>query len=307
MPLVPTQTTLQRVSACLLLFLALFLPVPSSAQQPEPVFRAGCQTYTFNRYTVYEAVEKTAEAGGTVVEFYPGQRLSAADPKGFGPGLGDDQMTALREHLKKHGVTAASCYTGIPKDEAQARKLFEFAKRLGLESLTTESVEAIDTIEKMVKEFDIRVGFHEHMRTPGKEDYKLWDPKFVLDLVKDRDPRIGACGDTGHWASSGVVPLDAIKLLAGRMISLHLKDRTEIGRPTTDQIFGKGVLNIAGILQELRRQKFNGCIFIEYETNWTSSVPEVRQCLDYIRNQASATEGTIPAGAPASAAPKTSG
>src|SRR5215468_2704464 len=39
-------------------------------------FFIGCQAYTFNRYTVFEAIEKTAQAGGKVIEFYPGQKLS---------------------------------------------------------------------------------------------------------------------------------------------------------------------------------------------------------------------------------------
>jgi hypothetical protein len=45
----------------------------------------------------------------------------------------------------------------IPKDEAVARKIFEFAKALGLYAVTTESVDALDTIEKLVKEYDIKV------------------------------------------------------------------------------------------------------------------------------------------------------
>ncbi len=35
-------------------------------------FFVGCQAYTFNRFTVFEAIEKTAEAGGKVIEFFPG-------------------------------------------------------------------------------------------------------------------------------------------------------------------------------------------------------------------------------------------
>lgn len=244
-------------------------------------FRAGTQAYTFRRFTVYEAIEKTAQAGGTVIEFFKGQKISASDPRSISE-ISDDQIPALQEHLRKNGITAVSCYLNVPNDEARARKEFEFARRLGLQAITTESIEALDIIEKLVKEFDIRVGFHNH---PRKEDpnYKVWDPQFILDYVKNRDPRIGACADTGHWASSGIVPLDAIKLLSGRIINLHLKDREEIGLATTDQILGKGVSNIAAILEELKRQKFQGCIFIEYETNWDKSVPDVRQCLDFIR------------------------
>ena len=160
----------------------------------------------------------------------------------------------------------------------------------------------VNMIEKLVKEFDIRVGFHGHARKATKPDYKNWDPQFILDQVKNRDPRIGACADTGHWASSGIVPLDAIKLLEGRIISLHLKDRKEIGRKSNDQIYGNGVSNIAGILAELKRQKFQGCIYVEYEENWLNNVPDVRQCLEFIRNPtAQAAPAATPPIAPAKA------
>ena len=43
-------------------------------------FFIGCQAYTFNHFTVFEAIEKTAQAGGKVIEFYPGQKLSKEEP-----------------------------------------------------------------------------------------------------------------------------------------------------------------------------------------------------------------------------------
>ena len=45
-------------------------PIPSEFKQNG--FAIGCQAYSFNRYSVMEAIEKTAEAGGKVIEFYPG-------------------------------------------------------------------------------------------------------------------------------------------------------------------------------------------------------------------------------------------
>ena len=35
-------------------------------------------------------------------------------------------------------------------------------------------------------------------RRPNDESYKVWDPNYIAALVKGRDPRIGACADTGH-------------------------------------------------------------------------------------------------------------
>src|SRR5439155_6949071 len=101
--------------------------------------------------------------------------------------------------------------------------------------------------------------------------------------VKHRDPRIGACADTGHWVTSGLQPLDAIRLLKGRIISCHLKDRPVMGEQRPDTILGTGISNIKGILDELKHQGFQGNISLEYENNWDDSVPDVAQCIGFIR------------------------
>src|SRR5437870_5307588 len=43
-------------------------------------FFLGCQAWTWNHFTVFEAIQKTAEAGGKIIEFFPGQKLSADEP-----------------------------------------------------------------------------------------------------------------------------------------------------------------------------------------------------------------------------------
>lgn len=252
-------------------------------------FALGCQAYSFNRFTVFEAIEKTAEAGGRIIEFYPRQKLSKDDPKAvFSHDSLPEVIQQIKAALAKHNVTAVNYgVVGIPNDEKEARKIFEFAKQMGMYAITTESENSLDLVEKLVKEFDIRVAIHEHAKRDNKPDYKLWDPNYVLGLVKNRDPRIGACADTGHWASSGLVPLDCIKLLKGRIISLHMKERTEIGKHLPDTIYGTGVLDIKGTLDELKRQKFNGHISIEYEANWDNSVPDIAKCIDFVRNYGS--------------------
>jgi sugar phosphate isomerase/epimerase len=154
---------------------------------------------------------------------------------------------------------------------------------MDLYAITTESVGDLDIIEKLVKEFDIKVGIHEHWKREDDPNYKVWDPHYVLSVVKNRDPRIGACADTGHWVSSGFIPLDCIKLLEGRIVSVHLKERPELNKRTPDCVYGTGVSNIKGILDELKRQKFAGNISIEYENNWDHSVPDVAQCVGFVR------------------------
>jgi sugar phosphate isomerase/epimerase len=253
-------------------------------------FFIGCQAYTFRLYTVFEAIEKTADAGGKVIEFFPGQKLSKEEPNvSFDHNASAETIQKVKDKLAQHHMKAVNYgVVQVPKDEDEARKLFEFAKTMGLRAITTESVDAIDTIEKMVKEYDIMVGFHDHPRQPNNASYRMWDPNYVLSVVKDRDPRIGSCADTGHWVRSHLKPVDCLRILKGRIISSHLKDLNEMGLKAHDVPYGTGVSDVPAILQELKDQGFTGNISIEYENHWETSVPEVAQCIGFVRGYGTA-------------------
>ncbi len=258
-------------------------PIPDDAKING--FAIGVQAYTFNRFTVFEAIEKAAEAGAKVIEFYPGQKLSKEEPTvKWDHNASDEVFAKVVAKLAQHKIKAVNYgVVGIPVEEPEARKIFEFGKKLGLYAITTESFEAIDTIEKMVKEYDIKVGFHNHPRRPDKPTYRMWDPYFILELTKDRDARIGACADTGHWQTTGINPLWAVKTLKGRVISSHMKDKVEFGK-SHDVPYGTGVGQVGDILAELKAQGFEGNISVEYEYNWDNSLPEVKKCVEFVRD-----------------------
>jgi sugar phosphate isomerase/epimerase len=247
-------------------------------------FAVGCQAYTFKDFTAFEAIDKTVEAGGKMIEFYPGQKLAADRPGAkLDHNMLSEDLAALQAKLAKAGIIAVNYGVVGARGEAEWRKVFSFAKKLNLYGITTESVDQLDIIEKLVKEYDIRVGIHEHWRRDNDPSYKVWDPKYVLSVVKDRDPRIGACADTGHWVTSGLDPLESIKLLKGRVISCHLKDKDVAGQQGHCVPFGAGVGKVKEILDELKAQGFAGNVSIEYEYNWGKSVPDVKQCVDFVR------------------------
>ena len=239
--------------------------LPIGAEYRVGGFVLGCQAYTFHRFTAFEAIEKTAAAGGKAIEFYPGQSLSPEDKKSkVEPNATDETIATLKAKAKQHGLLIVNFgVVGIPKDEAGARKVFDFAKKLGVPAITIEpSPDQIDLIEKLIKEYDIAAGIHCHPKRANKPDYKLWDPNYVLSLVKDRDQRFGVCADVGHWTRSSVDAVAGLKIFEGRVISVHLKDIVESGNPDAPDLpLGLGVTNVKGILRELRRQKFDGRLF----------------------------------------------
>jgi sugar phosphate isomerase/epimerase len=232
-----------------------------------------------------EAIDRTAAAGGKVIEFETSQPFSADKPGvNFDYNASDDMIAQVLAHLKEKGVRAVNYgVVPIPADEAGARKIFEFAKKMGLYGITTESVGSIDTIEKLVKEYDIHVGFHDHPKQPNNPGYQMWDPNYILSVIKGRDPRIGATADIGHWVRSGLNPVDCLKILSGHIQNVHMKDLNEKSPDAHDVPWGQGVSNVPAVLDELKRQNFTGNLDVEYEYNWDNNVTDAAQCMAFVR------------------------
>lgn len=246
-------------------------------------FMMSVQAWTFNRFSTFEAIEKAAQAGSKYIEMFPGQTLKPGSTEKVGPDMSEAARQELAGHLSKTGVKAVAFgVTDIPKDENGARKLFRWAKSLGIGIINTESTGSIDTIETMVKEFDMKVGFHNHPRRADDPNYKVWDPNYIYNLVKDHDTRIGACADTGHWVRSNIKPIDALKILKGRVVSSHLKDLHEVGPGGHDMPYGQGVSDVAAILGHYDKIKMTGSVSVEYEYNWDTNLPEVAQCIGFV-------------------------
>lgn len=282
-----------RTFRILFVVMAIFItigPIKATAGEFPPElkvggFLIGPQAYSFNRYTFFEAVDKTKEVGANVIEGSPGQILSPDDKIRFDHNAPPSVWAKAKMKLEQTGVRLVNYgNVALGNDEEANRKVFDFAKVMGIPIIISEPAEGCyDLLEKLVKEYDIKVAVHNHAKRDNNPNYKYWDPNYVLECVKDRDSRIGACPDTGHWLRSNINPVDGLKILEGRIISCHLKDLNEFGPKAHDVPYGKGVANVKEILDELKRQGFNGNIAIEYEYNWTTSVPEIKECIDFVR------------------------
>jgi sugar phosphate isomerase/epimerase len=239
-------------------------------------WRVACQAYSFNHFTFFEAIDKTAATGCKYIEAYPGQKLSPEKKDVvFDHNAPQDVLDAVKAKLAAAGVTLVNYgVVDLPADEAESRKVFDFAKKMGIETIVSEpEADAFDTIEKLVKEYGIKVAIHNHPKPS-----KYWDPARVLAAAEGREG-IGSCADTGHWMRSGVNPLEALQMLNGKIVSLHFKDLHEAGKDGHDVVFGQGKADVKSLLAELKKQGFKGVFSIEYEYNWDDSVPEITQCV----------------------------
>ena len=100
-------------------------------------------------------------------------------------------------------------------------------------------------------------------------------------------PNFGVCADLGHWPKSGIDPLDAVKKLSGHIIGVHFKDIAAYDNPTLkDVVVGTGVVKFPEIFAELKRQNFNGYIYIERDsTEPHGNLSSVMQEIKYYNEQ----------------------
>lgn len=260
-------------------------PIPEAAY--DKGIAIGCQAYSFKEFSAFEAIAKTKEAGGTIIEFYPGQKLRKDSPKGqtVSHDASAEDIQALKDECKRQGIFPVNYGVVAAKDAAEIHRIMEFAKTMGLYSVCTESTELVAEWEKAVKEFDIKVAFHEHGGSMSNPNYKVWNPLYILGVVESRDPRVGACADLGHWCTSGLKPVECLRILKGHVISVHLKDKSEMGPKGVVVPAGKGVVDVAGCVVELKKQNFKGHFSVEHENDWMDSVPKIKESIDYTKAQ----------------------
>ncbi len=243
------------------------------------------QCWTFRKFSFFETLEKAKELGVQYLQPYPGQALGSEMPGvNFDHNLSEEQANEVKRRLKKCGVTPVSYgVVTFENNEASMRQVFDFARKMGIKTIVTEpQFDDYSLIGKMVEEYDINIAIHNH---PQPSKYAL--PETVLEHVKGLDERIGACADTGHWMRAGLKPVEALRLLKGRILDVHFKDRNEFGtQDAYDVPFGEGKAGIRDILAELTLQDYHGYLSIEHENEneVDNPSPSVKKGIEYIRS-----------------------
>ena len=257
------------------------LPVTAGKKKtPDPYggFKMGIQSYSLRGYrNLNTALRHTRELGLHYWESYPGHipiSTRAADIKRVNAALSNADVKLIA-----YGVV------GFNGNEKQARKAFDFAKTMGIVSLSAnpkKDNKTFDLLDKLVDEYGIAIAIHNH--GPGALYDKIDD---VVRMVKNRHPKIGACVDTGHFLRSDEDPVEAIGRLGKRVFGVHVKDVKTIvkdGKRTKHfTVVGKGDLDVVGMLRVLKKLNYDYALSLEYEEHPKDPLPEIAACLKAVR------------------------
>lgn len=231
-------------------------------------FKMGIQSYSLRGYDLDTALAKTQELGLKYWEAFQAHVGQTSDPAALKPVL--DKIKKAGIQLKVWGVQ------GFGANEEACRKIFEFGKIAGLDTISADpSYEAMPILDRLTKEFRINIAIHNH--GPGARYDKL---DSMLKAFEGTNERVGACIDTGHALRSGEDPVEWVKKLGKRVHALHLKD---VKDRTQWKLLGQGDLRMGDLFAELKRQRFSGYLNLEYEEKPENPMDDIKECLAAVR------------------------
>ena len=176
---------------------------------------------------------------------------------------------------------AGTIYFKVDADE-DVRPKFEYLKVAGLKSFVgAPTHEVLPRVERFVKEYDVRMGLHNH----GPHDLEWASPYDVQKGIEHLDPRIGYCIDIGHTLRIGVDPVAAIRMAGKRLYDLHVRDLTAAG-DKGDRVavpMGDGVMPIRQILEALAEIEYPYYVDLELENHEDDPMPDTVKSFAYMR------------------------
>ncbi|MEO6719377.1 MAG: sugar phosphate isomerase/epimerase [Ferruginibacter sp.] len=255
----------------------------TSSIDPAKDWKFGVALWTFHTVNFPQSLDKVDSAGVTYIEPNTFHKAGEELKDSLIFQLSPAGIDKLKDLVAKKGLKVESIYIQGDSTVASWKHQFDIAQQFGVKFVTAEPpLNMWDSIDSLAGVYKVKVAIHEHWK--GVSHY--WNPDTVLLAIKGHS-NFGACADLGHWPKSGIDPVDAIKKLSGHIIGVHFKDIAAFNDPKLlDVPAGTGVVNFPAVLAELKKQNFNGHIYIERDAvDQPSNLPSVIQTVKYYNEQ----------------------
>ena len=251
---------------------ALFAGATKTERDPFDGLKLGMASYSLRKFSLDEAIAMTSKAGVKYISLKDVHLPMKSTPA---------ERQEARRKIEAAGLVLISAGVIYMKNnEDEIHGVFEYAKDAGIPTIVcSPDPDALDTVEKMARQYGIRIAIHHH----GPTDKKYPSPLDVLRLVKDRDPLMGCCIDVGHTVRIGEDPVPVIEQCSSRLYDFHIKDVTAPTPKGVPTEVGKGVIDIVAVLKTLIKVKYSGHLGLEYEANAEAPMPGITESYAYIR------------------------
>jgi len=232
-------------------------------------FRFGMAGYTCNRLTVDEtlALLKRLDVRNLCIKDFHLPFTST-----------DAQIAEFKQKCADHGVTGYGLGPVYMDKKDRAKEVFEFAKRVGVNTVVgvpfemkkiggkdvrAESRSLCEFISGLCREYGIRYAIHNH----GPDiPYLFPTGASSWNMVKDLDPLMGLCLDVGHDFRAKANPADTIRRCRSRIYDMHVKNVKFDPVKNRAMPMPRGDMNMWEIVKALVETGYDNCCSLEYES-----------------------------------------
>lgn len=265
-----TRRAFFGVSAAALATTALPRPALAKDEQPGDL-KLGVASYSFRKLSRAQAIDALKQLNVTYINIKEFHLPLTASP---------EEIAAARKEFTDAGIRIVGGGNIDMKKPELLRRNFQYAKLAGMPLMViAPTQETMPEIEKLAKEFDIKIAIHNH----GPEDKFFPTPQSVLKVVKDMDPRCGLCMDVGHTVRTGADIVESAREAGSRLLDLHVKDLRNLSDAKSQVAVGDGNIPIVALFKQLKKMNYQGYVNLEYEIEADNPLPGMQKSFAYMR------------------------
>lgn len=245
---------------------------PMLGAAEKPTIRLGVCSYSFRKF-----------GPDQVIRFMHQLKCSSLNVKDVHlPMTPLADVPRLAKQYRDAGVQltcAGAIYFRTDTDD-DVRAKFEYLKAAGIKLFVGAPTHAVlPRVERFIKEYDIRMGLHNH----GPHDTEWPSPFDIQKAIEKLDHRIGYCIDVGHTLRIGVDPVAAIRMAGNRLYDLHVRDLAAANATAEALPMGDGVMPTREIFRALAEIRYPYTVDLELENHEDDPMPDIVKSFAYMR------------------------
>ena len=221
---------------------------------------------------LWKSLEDTDALKLSFIEASSTQLLSEEIPKPVNYNLQPGELKAIQDKLFGLNIKiVAYRIPSIDTDASSARKLFEFAKAINIETIVAEKMPTDPAVVDMLaNEYEINVAFCEN-------------PNKVLAAIQIYSKRLGVCGDTQVWSQDGIKLSEALNQLKDRLLVVNLHYKTS-NASSDSKIKSDAFTDKAQLLEDMFRLQIKPSLLAVETTGQNATVTALSKSLDEFEN-----------------------
>ncbi len=205
-------------------------------------WQVGIFTNVFPTLTFSESAMLADALGLNYVGGDSSQKVSQEIDKNLDFHLSSDELEAVKQTLTSLGLKMTAYHVdSLPSDEESQRKLFDFARELGVVTIVVGSApSSLSGVDELAGKSGVNVAIESRD-----------DPKDLVNSMQSLSPHVGVSVDFAGWMEHGVRPVDGLAIVKDRLMAVGLRDRSALGPEASDVRLGTGAADLQRFLYEV--------------------------------------------------------